>query len=408
MSSTTYVEVLKHPIVARLTSIQLISYFGTWFSQVAIASMMLEYGASELTIAYIFTMLMLPAILLAPISGWIIDKISFKKLMGILLLVEISMTLLFMTVNSLESVPLLMLYLFIRSAAASILFAAEMALFPKILQGEMLKKTNEIHSIVWSVCFAVGMALGGLVTYYFGYKITFLIDVTLYLIAFWLLLGLKLSLKVTQNIASALKMMQSGFVYLKNHKKLMHLMLLHATLGFTSFDTLITLLANLHYQYILAIPLAIGWINATRAIAMTVGPLLFSKYLNEQTLGYFFALQGFAIILWSFIQHSYSLSIIAMVAMGLLTTSLWSYTYYLLQQEIKMEFLGRVIAYNDMIFMLFNAIVTLFVGYAAKMGMSLQLITLTLGCGFIATALYYKWFKHHYLSTLHSTNKCHD
>ena len=398
MTKTSYWDVLKHPVVARLTLIQLISYFGTWFSQVAIASMMLEYGASELAIAYIFMMLMLPAIVLAPISGWIIDKVPFKKLMGFLLLIEIFMTLLFMTVNSLNDLNALMLFVFIRSTAASILFTAEMALFPKILQGEMLKKTNEIHSIVWSVCFAAGMALGGLVTYYFGYDTTFLIDIILYSIAFILLLGLELSLEPLKHTESAFKMMKSGFVYLKNHKKLIHLIVLHATIGFTSFETLITLLADLHYKYILAIPLAIGFINATRALAMTIGPLLFSKYINSQNLHYFFALQGFSIIIWSFMQHNYSTSILGIFVVGLLSTSLWSYTYYMLQQEIEVKFLGRVIAYNDMIFMLFNVIVTLFVGYAAKMGMELQSISIIMGCGFIITAFYYKWFQKHYLN----------
>lgn len=393
----TYLDVLKHPVVAQLTLIQFISYFGTWFSQVAIASMMIEYGASPLAIAYIFMMIMLPAIVLAPISGWIIDRISFKKLMGTLLLIEISMTLLFTTVNSLNDINLLMLFIFIRSMASSILFSAEMALFPKILKGEMLKKTNEIHSIVWSVCFALGMAIGGIVTYHFGYDTTFLIDVTLYCIAFMLLLRLQLILEPIKHTESAVNMMKSGFVYLKNHKKLIHLILLHATLGLTSFDTLLTLLADLHYKYVLAVPLAIGWINATRALAMTIGPLLLSKYINDKNLHYFFALQGIAIIGWSFIQHSYAMSIVAMLGMGLLTTSLWSYTYYMLQQEIEMKFLGRVIAYNDMIFMIFNTIVTLFVGYTAKMGLPLQTITFIMGFGFIFTAFYYQWFKKYYL-----------
>jgi len=397
MNRTSYVEVLQHPIVARLTLIQLISYFGTWFSQVAIASMMIAYGASELSIAYIFMMLMLPAVILAPVSGWIIDRIPFKKLMGILLLIEISMTLLFMTVNSLDDINSLMLFIFIRSTAASVLFAAEMALFPKILQGEMLKKTNEIHSIVWSVCFASGMALGGLVTYYFGYDTTFLIDITLYSIAFMLLLGLKLSLKIEKHTESALSMMKSGFLYLKNHKKLIHLIVLHAALGFTAFDTLITLLADSYYKYILAIPLAIGWINATRALAMTIGPLLFSKYINEKNLHYFFALQGLAIITWSFVQHDYMLSIIGILMVGFLSTSLWSYTYYMIQQEIEPKYLGRVIAYNDMVFMISNIVMTLFIGYAAKLGMELNYITMIMGFGFIATAFYYLWFKKSYL-----------
>ena len=397
MNKISHLGVLKHPIVARLTLIQFISYFGTWFSQVAIASMMIAYGASELSIAYIFMMLMLPAVILAPASGWIIDRIPFKKLMGSLLLVEISMTLLFMTVNSLDDIYALMLFIFIRSTAASILFAAEMALFPKILQGEMLKKTNEIHSMVWSVCFAAGMALGGLVTYYFGYDTTFLIDVTLYTIAFTLLLGLKLSLKIEKHTESALTMMKSGFLYLKNHKKLIHLILLHASLGFTAFDTLITLLADLHYKYILAIPLAIGWINAVRAFSMTIGPFIFSKYINTNNIHYFFTLQGLAIIIWSFMQHSYLLSLIGMLLVGLLATSLWSYTYYMIQQEIEPKFLGRVIAYNDMVFMISNIVVTLFIGYAAKLGMGLNYITIIMGLGFIATAFYYLWFKKSYL-----------
>ena len=392
----TYLETLKHPVVARLTLIQFISYFGTWFSQVAIASMLVEYGASEMAIAYVFMMIMLPAILLAPVSGWIIDRIEFKKLMQLLLLVEIAMTLLFMTIHSLDQLDLLMLFLFIRSLAASILFSAEMALFPKILKGEMLKNTNEIHSMVWSVCFAAGMALGGLVTYYFGYNATFMVDVVLYIIASFFLFGLHISLKPVEHTESAIEMMKSGFIYLKNHKKLLHLIILHSSIGFTSFDTLVTLLADLHYKYIIAIPLAIGWINASRAIGLAVGPLLFSRFINEKNLHYFFALQGLAIILWAFIQHNFTYSLIGIVVVGFLATSLWSFTYYLLQKEIETKYLGRVIAYNDMIFMTTNIAVTLFVGYMAKMGMGLNVITIIMGMGFLLTAVYYRWYRKYY------------
>jgi len=71
----------------------------------------------------------------------------------------------------------------------------------------------------------------------------------------------------------------------------------------------------------------------------------------------------------------------------------------MLQREIEVNYLGRVIAYNDMIFMLFNISVTLFVGYAANMGMELKSITIIMGCGFILMALYYRWYQHTYLNT---------
>ena len=393
----TYLETLKHPVVARLTIIQFISYFGTWFSQVAIASMLVSYGASEMQIASIFIMLMLPAILLSPISGWIIDQIDFKKLMRVVLIVEIVMTLLFMTVNSLDDIGWLMLFVFFRSLASSTLFSAEMALFPKILEGDMLKKTNEIHSIVWSVCFALGMAVGGVVTHYFGYDTTFLIDVTLYIIASFLLIGLSIELKPKTHFESAKEMIVGGFVYLKNHKKLLHLIFLHATLGLTSFDTLITLLADYHYKYILAIPLAIGWINASRALGLFLGTILFSTYIHAKTLHYIFAIQGLLIIGWALVQTNYTYSLIGSFIIGLLSTSLWSYTYFMIQREIEQKFLGRVIAYNDMIFMLTNVLVTLFVGYLAQKNIDLQYITMSLGVGFILTSFYYIWFKKRFL-----------
>ena len=396
MKKITYLETLKNPVVARLTLIQLISYFGTWFSQVAIASMLVEYHASEIAIAYVMMMIMLPAILLAPISGWIIDKIPFKKLMQLLLVVEILMTLLFMTINALDDIGWLMLFLFIRSMASSTLFSAEMALFPKILEGEMLKNTNEIHSIVWSVCFAVGMAIGGLTTYYFGYDVTFMIDVILYIVASFVLLGLHIPLKPLEHTQSAWEMMKSGFYYLKNHTKLLHLILLHATVAFTSFDTLITLLADVHYKYLIAVPLAIGGINASRALGLAIGPIFVSRYINRTNLHYFFALQGILIILWSFVEHSFYMSLIGMFFVGLLTTTLWSYTYYMIQEEIESQYLGRVIAYNDMIFMLANILITLFVGYSAKMGMGLNYITMVLGGGFIVGSIYYGWFQKRY------------
>jgi hypothetical protein len=224
-----------------------------------------------------------------------------------------------------------------------------------------------------------------------------LIDVILYGIASFFVIGLQINLKPTIHIESALEMMKSGFNYLKNHKKILHLILLHSSIGFTSFDALVTLLADFHYKYIVAVPLAIGWINASRAIGLSLGPLLFSKFINASNLHYFFTFQGLSIIIWAFIQYNFNYALVGILFVGLLATTLWSYTYYMLQQEIEIKYLGRVIAYNDMIFMMTNISVTLFIGYASKIGMELKYITIVMGCGFLATALYYKWFKHNYL-----------
>ncbi|MCF6245263.1 MAG: MFS transporter [Sulfurovum sp.] len=393
----TYLDTLKHPVIRRLSLIQFISYFGTWFSQVALFSMIVSFGADAITIAFTAAMAMLPAVILAPIIGIIIDRIEFKKLMGILLMIEISMTLGFIFINSLEYVWVLMILIFIRSSAASILFSAEMALFPKLVSGEMLKNTNEIHSVIWSLCYALGMAAGGVVTYYVGFNMAFTIDAVLYSIAVLLLIGLQLSIENVKHTDSNLQMIKDGFNYLKSKKKILHLILLHASIGLTSFDALITLLADLQYTSIIAVPLAIGWMNATRALGLMIGPFLISKIISKNNLHYFFILQGLAIILWSQLEYHFYIGLLGLFVTGLFITTLWSYTYLLIQEETDPKYMGRVISYNDMFFMLSNVVTALFIGYASKWGLSLEGITFVLGIGFFVVAGYYLWCKKNYI-----------
>ncbi len=364
--------------------------------------MIVAFGADEITIALTATMAMLPAVILAPIIGLIIDKIEFKKLMSILLLVEISMTLGFIFINSLEYVWILMILIFIRSSAASMLFSAEMALFPKLVSGEMLKNTNEIHSVIWSLCYALGMAIGGVVKYYVGFDMAFAIDASLYTVAVLLLIGLKLSIEKITHTESNFEMFKNGFKYIKSQKKILHLILLHASIGLTSFDALITLLADFQYKAFIAVPLAIGWMNATRALGLMMGPFFISKIISKQNLHYFFILQGLAIMLWSLLEYNFYFALLGLFVTGFFITTLWSYTYLLIQEETDAKYMGRVISYNDMFFMLSNVATALFIGYASKWGLSLEGITFTLGIGFFVVAGYYLWFKKWYVDASQS------
>jgi DHA3 family macrolide efflux protein-like MFS transporter len=388
-----YIHTLRHPVVRRLSIIQFLSYFGTWFSQVAIFSMLVSYGADELTIALTAAMSMLPAVVLAPMIGIIVDRVDFKRLMMTLLFVEISMTLGFILIDSLSYVWVLMLLIFIRSAAASMLFSAEMTLFPKILEGKMLQRTNEIHSVIWSLCYASGMAIGGMATHYMGYDSAFMTDALLYGLAVLLLLGLKLDLEKEEHTGSNWKMLKDGFIYLIKSPKTVHLILIHASIGLTSFDALVTLLADFKYKEVIAVALAIGWLNATRAIALLFGSMLFSKIVNQDNLQYFFIAQGIAIIIWSQLQEYFYISLAAIFMVGLFTTTLWAYTYLMIQENTDKKYLGRIISYNDMFFMISNVLTAMFIGYAAKWGLSLSQITIVLGVGFLLTAIYYLWFK---------------
>ena len=386
----TYRDLFRtHKVVRQLSSVQFIAYFGAWFSNVAIYSMLIDFGASPFLIATVAAMHLIPGIVLSPFSGSIVDRLPVKKLMTILLSVELTMTLGFLLINSLDDIWLLLLLLFIRMGSASIFFTTEMTLLPKLLSGEALVKANEIHSIIWSFTFTAGMAIGGIVVSIFGVKMSFIIDGLFFLTALIILSQIHFHLEVEKVHKSILNSIKDGISYLKRNKHLFHYMILHATVGLTAFDTLVTLLADYQYKFIVAVPLAIGITNSVRAFALMIGPLLISNWISKKRMLYIFIAQGVSIIIWAIVQHNFYIGLIGMFLTGIATTTIWSYTYAMLQDEVEEQYLGRVLAYNEMVFMVGNVTTTFFIGIMASF-VSLQFISISLGVAFLIVGYYYK------------------
>jgi MFS transporter, DHA3 family, macrolide efflux protein len=377
------------PLIRTFSTIQLIAYFGTWFSNVAIYTLLLQLGASPLMISVVVAMHFIPTIIQAPFSGVLVDKLEPKKLMGLLLLIECSMTLMFLSVTSLEHIWYLVFFIFIRMSASSVFFAALMSLLPKLISGKNLQRANEIHSIIWSLTFTLGMAIGGVVVHLAGIYVAFVIDAMLFLIAFVILVRTQFSATFEKEKEKFYFMMVAGIKYIKSHPQIIHLMILHSVVGVTVFDTLVTLLADYYYKYVISIPLAIGITNSARALGLMIGPLVIGNWINKERLFYLLIMQGVTIILWGMLQKDFYLGLIGMFFIGLTTTTLWSYTYALLQESIDQKYLGRVVAYNDMMFMIVTVATTFFIGIAVSY-MGLDIISYILGGMFFVSAIYYK------------------
>jgi len=385
-----YKELLQNnKIIRQISLIQIFAYFGAWFSHVAIYTLLVQFNASSLMISLVVAMNFLPSIILSTFSGSLVDRLNLKKFMVLLLSVEVIMTLSFFLINSINDIYLLMILLFIRMASASTFFTAEMALLPKILDDKLLSKANEIHSIIWSFTFTAGMALGGVIVHYFGVKTAFIIDISFFFVAITILINTSFDISYTKSTQNILLDIRDGFNYLKNNKRLISIMFLHSSVGFTAFDSLVTLLADYNYKYVVSIALAIGITNATRALALMIGPFIITNWVNKKRLFYLFIIQGLSIFIWSLLQNNFYIALIGVFITGLVTTTLWSYTYAMLQEEVKEEYMGRVLSYNEMFFMLSNLFTTLLIGFMARY-VSLDIITIILAGLFIITAIYYR------------------
>jgi len=389
-----YVELLhNNTTLRRLSIIQLISYFGAWFSHMGIYTLLIQLNAPAWALSAAAGFTFLPSMLLAPFSGAIIDKIDTKKFMLFLTAIEIVTVFWLMFITSLDALWILLGLIFIRMGTGSIYFQTEMSLLPKLLNNDELKTANEIHSMIWSISYALGMAVAGFYIHYFGTTSAFIADMVLYCISFYLLLGLNIPSIASQHALHVKAMIWSGFVYIKENPKIMHLIFLHASVGLTAYDALIALLADHQYKQFLSIALVMGFINASRALSQVLGQFLLSRYITKETLFYIFIVQGIGIILWGVLQYDFYLSFIGIFVCGLFTTSLWSYTYTLLQYETDEAFYGRVIAYNDMVFMGMCTLVSFAIGILFEWGLSLSLITGGLGFFFIVFGFYWNGFK---------------
>lgn len=364
-------------------------YFGVWFSHTGIFTLLIELDAPVWAITASAAMAYLPGVVLAPFSGVLVDKFSPKPMLVAMALIETITVFMLVFIDSLDFLWLLLVLIFIRNGTGGMYFQVEMSLLPKILSKQNLKLANEIHSIIWAVSYTAGMGLAGIYIHFFGIKSAFILDGLIYICSFCFLAALKIERTAQIFVESSLKMLKNGLIYLKQNRLVVHLIFLHAFVGVTAYEALVALLADYKYAGILSVSLVIGFINAMRAVSLMLAPMLLSKFVNKNNLVFIYIGHGIGIIIWALSQQNFYVGLLGVTAAGFFTSTLWSYTYTLLQQNCDKNFYGRVIAYNDMIYLGVSAITSLAIGSLFKFGVNLEMITALMGVMFFIGAFYY-------------------
>lgn len=387
-----FINLLKNNENFRILSIvQLICYFGAWFSHTGIFTLLIELKAPVWAITLCAAMAFIPGVVLAPFSGVLIDRIRPKTLLMAALLIETFSVLLLVFIDDIGLLWLLVGLIFIRMGVAGVSFQTQMSLLPRILSQSDLKLANEIHSVIWAVSYTAGMSLAGVYIHFFGIVSAFLFDFVLFLLAFFILMGLRVDIEANHTAQKVLDMLKGGLKYLCENPLVLNLILLHSFVGLTAYDTLVALLAEYKYATVISTPLAIGFTNGVRAVALMISPAILSRFTNNKTLVLLYIGQGFGILLWALFQFNFYAAFIGLFVAGFFTSTLWSYTYTLIQTHTHKEFYGRVVAYTDMIFLGIGSLTSLGIGWLFDMGFSLSFITAILGGLFFVGAIYLLW-----------------
>lgn len=389
-----YINLLKNERnFALLSLVQLMCYFGVWFSHTGIFTLLIDLDAPVWAITLAAAMAYIPCVVLAPFSGVLIDRFSPRPMLFLMAAIETVTVFILVFVDSLDLLWLLLVLIFVRNGTGAIYFQVEMSLLPKILTSQNLKLANEIHSIIWAVSYTAGMGLAGLYIHYFGIKSAFIFDGLIYLASFYFLFALRLPNFKNEAKERVLKMLKEGLSYLFSNRLLLHLIFLHAFVGLTAYDALVALLADYKYAGILSASLIIGYINGCRALALIAGPTILSRFVGQNTLVWFYVGHGAGVIAWALTQFNFYAGFAGLLAAGFFTSTLWSYTYTLIQQNCEAKFYGRVVAYNDMIFLGVSTLASLAIGWLFESGVSLEAITAMIGALFFAGARYWVWVR---------------
>ena len=155
---------------------QVVSELGDWFYSVAIFSFLLELTGSAQLVSLAFMMQVLPQFLVSPMAGVINDRVSRKKVMILADWSRAGVVVSMILVRSRGTLWLLFVLLFIETVCWALFEPARSAIVPNITDAGQIPVANALGSATWSINFAFGAGLGGLVDVAFGRETVFVLN----------------------------------------------------------------------------------------------------------------------------------------------------------------------------------------------------------------------------------------
>lgn len=172
-----YIRLLRiNPSFQRLWLAQLISEIGDWFYSLAVYDLLLQSTHSGKAVSYAIIIQTLPWFCMTPLAGYLVDRLSRRRLMILADLARGVVVLGLLLVHSRSGIWLVYVLLAAEVIFASIFEPARNALLPNVVSEEEILPANALSSATWSFALASGAAVGGLVTALLGRRVAFVIN----------------------------------------------------------------------------------------------------------------------------------------------------------------------------------------------------------------------------------------
>jgi predicted MFS family arabinose efflux permease len=390
-----------------LWTAQIVSELGDWFYSVAIFSFLLELTGSAQMVALAFLMQVLPQTIIAPAAGVINDRISRRKIMMFADWARAVIVLAMMLVRTKAMLPLLYLLLFLETVCWALFEPGHHAVIPNITEGDDVPIANALCAATWSINFAVGAGLGGLVLVSAGRSTVFIVNSLSFVASALLIRAMKFAEPHTDNLPPLhprdlidFSPIAEGIRYVRRDPKLLATIFVKSGIGIAGSNwVILPVLGERVFR------MQVRGLSASQAGALGMSILLASRGFGA-VLGAFLG-GNFAgtnlhrlrwIILTGFVMTGVGyifLGVAGSLFIAVLTLMLahaggsacWTASSTLLQKQTDDRFRGRVFSAEFAFNMLILAVSSYTAGRAVDAGINVRTVAIATGAAMIVPSV---------------------
>ena len=374
----------QNPSFRNLWYGQVVSELGDWLNSIAIYALILKLSDSGMAMAGAMMAKLLPIVLISPIAGVVVDRVSRKTVMIVSDLLRCVVVLAFLLVEDRDTLWLVYALVIVEISLSGFFEPARSAIIPSLVPKEDLVTANALSGSTWSVMLAFGAALGGVIVYLFGIKVAFILDAGTFILSAWFLSKIPSQKKSTKKDSSkhtGYQELLDAMRFLMAEPMVLVLSLLKAGLAVAGgIMTLIPLMASQVLS--VSLSLGIGILYSARGLGAALGPILVKRIFGETAsvlqwaiAGAFF-LKAFSYLFIAAYHNLWTLSLGVALA-TLFGSIIWVFSSALIHISAPDNYLGRIFSFELALLTLVMGCSNWGVGYAVDgWGMNINQIAL--------------------------------
>ncbi len=365
----------------------IISQLGNWFNYIAIFVLLTKLTGSGHAVSWFLIAKFIPTSFLGPAAGVIADRFSRKTIMIVSDLSRALIVLGFLFVREAHQVWLVYALALVQESIWTFYDPARRASVPQLCEKDELNLANALSGATWSMMLAVGAALGGFVSAWFGWQTAIVLDALTFLISASMISRVSLStshIKKRNHVGwkdyLGYNDLKEGTRYVAANPKIGSVLLVKS--GWALSGGILVLLTVFGEQ-VFTIPGGEGGgsgiLYSFRGVGAALGPILAWRILGEtkpgmyRAIGFSFFISSASYILFS--QAQTMLWAAPLVLVGHIGGSIqWVFSTNLLQHSVPNEFRGRVFAAEMALLTFILSLSTYFTGAALAEGIDPRVI----------------------------------